>query len=142
MEASEQTFTVKLANQLDELENIRVILKKLLADWAIPPSVEFPLNVALEEVFTNVVKYAFTDGKDHEIELKFKNLGDRLELTLSDDGLPYDPTIKPEPDTTLQAKDRPVGGLGVFLVKKVMDKVEYQRVNDKNHLILTKNLEK
>jgi len=140
MEKSDQQQTLILANQLGELETIRASLKKIVADWNIPDSLEFSLNLALEEAFTNVVNYAFDDGKEHKIKLGFKKEEGSLVITITDDGQPYDPTQTPEPDTGLDVRERPIGGLGIFLVKKIMDKVEYRRIDNKNHLILTKDL--
>jgi anti-sigma regulatory factor (Ser/Thr protein kinase) len=140
MEKSDQQHTLILANQLGELETIRASLDSLVKAWGIPASMEFSLNLALEEAFTNVVNYAFDDGKEHKIELGFKKQEGNLVITITDDGQPYDPTQTPEPDTGLDVRKRPIGGLGIFLVKKFMDKVEYRRIDNKNQLILTKNL--
>jgi anti-sigma regulatory factor (Ser/Thr protein kinase) len=140
MEKSDQQHTLILANQLGELETIRASLDSLVKAWGIPASMEFSLNLALEEAFTNVVNYAFDDGKEHKIELGFKKQEGNLVITITDDGQPYDPTQTPEPDTGLDVRERPIGGLGIFLVKKFMDKVEYRRIDNRNQLILTKNL--
>ena len=140
MEKSVKHQTLILANQLGELETIRASIKKLVVDWGIPVSLEFSLNLAIEEAFTNVVNYAFDNGQEHQIELCFEIRGRNLIITITDDGMPYDPTLIPEPDTGLDASKRPLGGLGFFLVRKFMDKVEYRRKENKNQLILTKNL--
>lgn len=130
----------RLANRIDELETIRQGLEVLVSDWAIPPHLEIPLNLALEEAFTNVVNYAFDDDNTHEIIIQFKKKEGNLEVTITDDGQPFDPTERVDPDTALGAEERPVGGLGIFLIKKIMDHVEYRRSDNKNQLILTKHL--
>jgi len=140
MEKSVKHQTLILANQLGELETIRASLKKLIVDWGIPSSMEFSLNLVLEEAFTNVVNYAFNNGREHQIELCFEIQEGNLVVTITDDGLAYDPTMIPEPDTELEAGKRPIGGLGFFLVKKFMDEVKYRRSENKNQLILTKKL--
>jgi anti-sigma regulatory factor (Ser/Thr protein kinase) len=140
MEKSDQQQILILANQLGELETIRASLDSLVKAWGIPASMEFSLNLALEEAFTNVVNYAFDDGKEHLIEMGFEKREGSLVITITDDGQLYDPTKTPEPDTGLDIRKRPIGGLGIFLVKKFMDKVEYRRLDNKNQLILTKNL--
>ena len=140
MDTSDQNHTLTLANQLGELETIRECIAMLMKAWSIDPTFEFPLNMALEEAFTNVIKYAYDDDREHEIELNFNRHDDCLIITLTDDGQPYDPTAKADPDTALPASDRPIGGLGIFLVKKFMNEVRYRRHNNKNQLIFVKNL--
>jgi serine/threonine-protein kinase RsbW len=140
MEKSEQNQTLILTNCIGELGTIRASLKQIIVEWGIPASMEFSLNLVLEEAFTNVVNYAFDNGKEHQIELCFEILKRNLIITITDEGMPYDPTLIPEPDTKLDADKRPLGGLGFFLVRKYMDKVEYCRNQNKNQLILTKNL--
>jgi anti-sigma regulatory factor (Ser/Thr protein kinase) len=140
METSDQNHTAILANRLSELDTIRECIAMLIKAWNIHPAFEFHLNMVIEEAFTNVIKYAFNDDREHEIELNFNRQDDCLIITLTDDGQPYDPTAKADPDTALPASDRPIGGLGIFLVKKYMDEVRYRRHNNKNQLIFVKKL--
>jgi anti-sigma regulatory factor (Ser/Thr protein kinase) len=101
----------------------------------------FSLNLVLEEALTNTILYGYDDENRHEIEVIFSKDGDILSVTIADDGHEYDPTLKEDPDITLAAEDRPIGGLGIFLIKKIMDTVEYRRKENKNYLILTKNIQ-
>lgn len=140
MEKADSRKTLVLENRIGELETIRSKLRDILLEWEIPPSLEFTLNLAMEEAFTNVVHYAFSDSKSHEIELQFQKQGNKLVIIFSDDGNPFDPTAIAEPDISLPARDRPIGGLGIYLVRKMMDQVEYRRENNKNQLILTKQI--
>jgi serine/threonine-protein kinase RsbW len=78
---------------------------------------------------------------NHIISIEFEKESDELKISVIDDGIAYDPTLKEDPDITLSAADRPVGGLGIYLIKQIMDKVEYKRIGEKNHLILTKRNE-
>lgn len=128
-------------NQLDELTKVQVFLEELGEEWEINIPLVFSLNLVLEEALTNVISYGFNDGNKHIIEISFEKTGDELLITIIDDGHAYDPTLKTDPDLTLSVEERPIGGLGIFLIKKIMDKVEYQRINNKNNLILTKKLE-
>ena len=128
-------------NQLDELTKVQVFLEELGEEWEINIPLVFSLNLVLEEALTNVISYGFNDGNKHIIEISFEKTGDELFIAIIDDGHAYDPTLKTDPDLTLSVEERPIGGLGIFLIKKIMDKVEYQRINNKNNLILTKKLE-
>ena len=125
-------------NQMSELTKVADFLDNLGEEWGITAALVFSLNLVLEEALTNIVLYGFDDGNQHTIEIDFDKDGDELTITLIDDGVQYDPTLKADPDLTLSAEERPIGGLGIFLIKKIMDKVEYQHKENKNFLILTK----
>jgi serine/threonine-protein kinase RsbW len=132
--------TITLSNRIDELTRISSFLKKCADQWGIHASVMLSLNLVIEEAFTNVVQYAYSDNHDHHIDLIIKKKDSELEITLVDDGKQYDPTEEKEPDINLSANDRPIGGLGVFLIKKTMDNVSYFRKDNKNHLVMVKKV--
>lgn len=126
-------------NQLDELEKIHLAASEIVEQWNLPAHLGFTLDLVLEEAFTNIVLYAYNDKDQHEIIIEFENTGDTLLITLVDDGQPYDPTKKDDPDITAPISEREVGGLGIFLIRKMMDDVRYERISNKNVLKLTKN---
>jgi serine/threonine-protein kinase RsbW len=128
-------------NQINELSRIEVFLPELADEWGLPQSLILSVNLVLEEVFTNIVSYGYNDKNNHIISIEFEKESDELKISVIDDGIAYDPTLKEDPDITLSAADRPVGGLGIYLIKQIMDKVEYKRIGEKNHLILTKRNE-
>lgn len=127
-------------NQIDELRRVAIWLEEIGEEWEFPMSFVLSLNLVLEEALTNTILYGYQDKVEHTIEIHFSKSGNLLKVSIVDDGLAYDPTSKPDPDITLSVQDRPIGGLGVFLIKKIMDTVEYQRIENKNHLMLTKNI--
>jgi len=131
---------ITLSNRIDELTRISSFLKKCSDHWGIPAPVTLSLNLVMEEAFTNVVQYAYLDNHDHDIDLIIKKKDKELEITLIDDGKQYDPTQEKEPDINLSANERPIGGLGVFLIKKTMDNVSYFRKDNKNHLVMVKKV--
>lgn len=100
----------------------------------------FSLNLVLEEALTNIILYGLDNQSEHIIEIEFKKSDDQLFISLIDDGIAYDPTQKADPDLTLSVEDRPIGGLGIFLIKKIMNQVVYSRKENKNYLMLTKNI--
>ncbi len=132
------TSHLVLTNKMSELDRLRDFLEDLANQWDIPPAVGMSVNLALEEAFANIVNYAFKDKLSHEIAFGFHKKDDQLVISISDHGQPFDPTNRPSPDLTLSAEDRPIGGLGIFLVNKIMDKVEYERKKNTNQLTLTK----
>lgn len=132
--------SITLANKIEELTRISIFLEETAEQWELPMALGMSLNLVLEEAFTNVVQYAYTDDNKHDIDLLMEKAEDELTITIIDDGQAYDPTKKTDPDINLAAEDRPIGGLGIFLIKKTMDDVAYERKNDKNHLIMKKRL--
>jgi len=94
----------------------------------------------LEEAVSNVIFYAFDDEKEHDIKIVISLENKILSIEIIDDGKPFDPTARKEPDVSLPAEDRPIGGLGIFLIRKMMDNVTYTRHNNLNTLTLLKNI--
>lgn len=129
-----------LANRMDELERINAFLEECAVAWKLPARLVLSLNLAIEEAFTNIVQNAYTDNAPHDILLEIETRDNELVMTVTDDGIPYDPTKRSDPDIGLSAEERPVGGLGIFLINQTMDKVSYVRSNDKNQLTMTKNI--
>ena len=98
------------------------------------------LNLAMEEAVVNVISYAYPMGEEGEIVVEAKINSKRLKFVITDKGMPFDITKREEADVTLPADERPIGGLGIFLVRHIMDSVNYERVGDKNILSLRKLL--
>ena len=98
------------------------------------------LNLALEEAVTNVILYAYPKGSDGRVDVEAIISKDKLKFIISDSGQEFDPTAAPEADITLGVEDRPIGGLGIYLVRKIMDSVSYERTDGKNVLSMTKKL--
>ena len=97
------------------------------------------IKLALEEVLANVASYAYPEGGGTmKVDLDFS--GDTITLVISDSGVPFDPTNAPEPDISLSAEERNIGGLGVFLVQQIMDEMNYERVDGRNVLTLRKSI--
>ena len=106
-------------------------------DW--PPDIEFQVDLVLEELVLNVVHHGSSDGEEGEIRIELLSDDDAVVIQIVDDGRPFDPlTDAPEPDTDSGIEDRAVGGLGIHLVRTMMDEVTYRREEDKNHIRLIK----
>jgi len=115
-----------------------------LAEWieglGIPDELSMPINLALEEIVSNVMLYAYPGTHGQVIVEYIKVNNERIIFTVSDTGIAFGPTKKEEVDTTLSAEERPIGGLGIHLVRQLMDEVRYERIDDKNVLTLIKNI--
>ncbi len=131
-------------NQLAELKKLPVFLDKLGNELGLDKPLLLSLRLALEEAMVNVVNYAYAKGERGKINLKVKYEPKEslLHFELTDNGKPFDPTVAMEADLTLGVEDRPVGGLGIFLLKKCMDEVAYKRENGMNKLMMTKKIVK
>ena len=131
-----------LGNRVEELTKMETFLEELGTDWNLPMPLVLNLNLALEEAITNIMFYGYDDEESHTILIEFSRTDNQLTIHIIDDGHEYDPTARLDPDITLAAEDRPIGGLGIFLIKKVMDQVDYERKENKNYLKLNKRIEK
>ena len=128
--------SLKIAPKLDELERITAIVENLgeQDDW--PPDLIFKVNLVLDELSVNIVNYG---GEASEIEVSLAADADEVRVEISDDGRPFDPltdAIEPDLDTSLE--DRAIGGLGIHLVREMMDELYYSREDGKNRLAMVK----
>ena len=106
-----------------------------------PMKAQMQIDLAVEELFVNIADYAYTSGKgDAEIGIEIYGEPKTVEIVFSDRGIPYDPVKKVDPDTSLPAEERQIGGLGIFLAKKSMDDIFYTRSDGKNILTIRKIL--
>ena len=137
--------TLTLVNRTEEVEKLPIFLEALCEATGCNPAVSFNLNLALEEAVVNVIEYAYPkDGKEYtftlNVQTQQQNGAILLTFTLTDQGTPFDPTQTDDVDTTLSAQEREIGGLGIFLVRQLMDDVSYQYVNGSNVLTMTKRV--
>lgn len=106
----------------------------------LPADLNFSLRLAIEELAANVVNYAYPEGEDGNLNVDIDLAENMLSITLCDHGIPFNPLEKEDPDVTLSAEDRAIGGLGIFLVKQLMDSVEYRYADGQNQLKICKNV--
>lgn len=135
-----KTKTIRLKNELNQLEVLATELEILGEEWEIGIGDILNLNLVLEELITNIIFYGFPDKAEHGIEAVFCMEDRVLEIQLTDDAIAFNPLEAKEPDLDQAIEDRPIGGLGIHLVKKIMDEVRYERADNKNILTLKKQL--
>ena len=133
-----KTKSFVIENRIGELSVLAEKLETLAARWRLESALVMNLNLVLEEALSNIIFYAFRDQEVHKIRIFITREGDRLTIRIRDDGVPFDPTAAPAPDTSLPAGERPIGGLGILLISKLMDNVHYARIDNQNILTLTK----
>jgi len=108
----------------------------------IPRRLLFEINLALDELFTNIISYGFADTSEHMIRVRISAENDLLTVVLEDDGIPFNPVERLSPELPCTLEECKVGGLGIHLVKNLMDEVVYSRCGNKNVLTLKKTIEK
>ncbi|BHH83439.1 SpoIIE family protein phosphatase [Desulforhopalus sp. 52FAK] len=131
---------MSITNDLKEIESVKDRFKEFAEEVNLETSIRRKLSLVFDELVNNVISYAYEDDDQHTILLTFVKAGDRLIVTIEDDGMPFNPFEAPAPDTSSEIDDRPIGGLGIHLVRTLMDKASYNRKVDRNVVTLIKNL--
>ncbi len=135
MSARRQTLTLR--NDLGELERLTAFIDAFCAPLRPSEKDVMSFQLALEEAVTNVIQHAYRDGAEHTFTVALHaGADDRVTAVLTDDGPAYDPLARPEVDITRPLEEREIGGLGVHLVKKLMDVARYERRDGRNILTL------
>ena len=132
--------SLTLHNDVKEVTTLSAFIKEVLARLEIGKPLAPKLRLALEEAVVNVMEYAYPTGTKGEVGIRVTSDGQQLKFIITDSGISFNPTEVATADTTLSAEERPVGGLGILLVRELMDSINYERTNGKNVLTLLKNV--
>ena len=132
--------SIILANDIAEIGKLNEFVEALGGEFSLSPEVVFNLNLVLEEAVVNIINYAYPKEEHEKIYLSARLLENSIVLVLTDTGKEFDPTMVPDTDITLSAEERPIGGLGIFLIRQIMNEVKYERIDGKNILTLEKKL--
>ena len=132
---------LRIKNQVSELEKVAQFVEEIGEELGLNMELQMNLNLVMEEMVSNVIFYAYPEGEDAEIELLAKSDGKELTFVLSDQGKEFDPTAKEDANPDINPADREIGGMGIFIVKNIMNKVTYQRLEGRNLLTMTKGID-
>lgn len=134
---------VSMEAAASEPRRVAELFESFGAEHGVPPKIVMRMELALDEVLTNVVSYAFLeDGGDAKITVGMYISDSRVKICVEDNGLPFDPlTEAPDPDMELPAEEREIGGLGVHLAKTFVHTLRYERVDERNRLTLEQPLD-
>ena len=127
-------------NEEQELNRVAEFMESVCDELQLDMHVAMKLQVAMEEMVTNVIFYAYPEGTSADITLSAESDGRELTFVLSDTGKPFDPTTKEDADLDVNPMDREQGGMGILIVKNIMNEVSYQRLGDMNQLTMKKKL--
>lgn len=132
--------TLNLKNRIEELQVLNEFIQDFTKTHLIDEQTVYTVNLSLEEIFTNIVRYGYKNHQPHDIVIHFSCRGKTLSISIEDDGIPFNPFDIPEPDTHIPLQDRQIGGLGIHLVKSLVDRISYERKNNKNRLTIEKKI--
>ena len=136
-----EKHSLTLPNNVESIPRLTAFIEEVTESLGIDPSVTMSINLALEEAVVNVMSYAYPKGSLGEINIAVSFSDSTITFTISDSGIPFDPTKASKPNTSLSAEERPIGGLGIYLVHELMDEVSYCYENNHNILTLKKKIQ-
>ncbi len=134
-------FHIMARNDLREIAKVNQEFQKFAEEHGIPVDVGRRISILFDDLLSNVISYAFPDEEAHEIEIRTELATKRLTVTISDDGIPFNPLGAGTPDTGLPLDKRALGGLGIHLIRNLVDDISYQRRVERNVLTLVKHIE-
>ena len=131
---------IRIKNQVGELERVNQFVEEIGEELGLDMELQMNLNLVMEEMVSNVIFYAYPEGSSAEIELIAESDGKELTFVLSDKGKEFDPTAKEDADPDVNPMNRDIGGMGIYIVKNIMNQVTYQRLEGKNLLTMKKTI--
>lgn len=132
--------TVRITNQRDQIDTVRKFFDDYSKENKLTEKTVHDIQMALDELLTNIVNYGYEDKDEHQIDVRFGINNNTVNVEIIDDSKPYNILEQDNPDISLSVEDKPIGGLGIFLIKKLMSNVDYYTKEGKNHLVMTKEL--
>lgn len=136
-----KTRRLVLPNDIETIPQLNEFIDSVAEEVGLEMSLTMSLNLAIEEAVVNVMEYAYPEGQKGNVEIEVTADQQWMTFVITDTGIAFDPTKKEDADTTLSAEERPIGGLGIFLVRQLMDVIDYKRTGNKNVLTLQKKLD-
>ena len=133
-----EPLELRIRNRAEDLSTAMETISHWLGSRGAFAEAEYLARLAVEELVTNCIKYAYDDTLEHWIRVGIVLSGTGLEVSIEDDGHPFDPRSLPAPDTDLPVEDRPIGGLGIHLLRNLFDVLDYSRVDGQNRVVLRK----
>jgi len=133
---------IRIKNRLDELSRVNQFVEEIGEELGLDMELQMNLNLVMEEVVVNVISYAYPEGKEADIELLAESDDKELTFVLSDRGKEFDPTMNEINDADMEVNpaERDLGGMGIYIVKNIMNEVTYQRLEGKNLLTMKKTI--
>ena len=134
--------SIVLPNDIQEVPKLTDFVGEVCEEMGFDEMTTKQMKLAIEEAVVNVMNYAYPPGQRGDVTIEAASNDTRLKFTIIDSGKPFDPTVQADVDTTLPASERRIGGLGIHLVRQIMDSINYERMDSLNILTLRKNVKK
>ena len=134
------SLTISVSSTFEAIEPASRTAETWLRQRGLPPNARYLVNLAIEELVTNCVKHGYDDSSEHMIEFVLSIAGRTLTIVAVDDGREFDPSSVPSPDLSQPPDQRPIGGLGIHLLREMTDSMNYERRDGKNRLTLIKGV--
>ncbi len=131
---------IVIRNERGEFPRIVDAVDRFAAEHRVPTDVLVDMQIALDEILSNIVSYGYEDGMQHAIRVRIRLIENALEATVEDDGVAFNPLESHMPDLSVPLSERPIGRIGLHFVKNLMHEIAYDRVGDRNRLVLKRHL--
>ena len=131
------SLTLHLENKIAEVARLVDAVESFGTHAGLSPDLTYRLTLSLDEIVSNVIRHGYSDTNDHVVEVRLSVHNGVVTSVIEDDGHPYDPRESPEPDLSMPVEQRGPGGLGIFLVRQMMDSIDYARRDGRNILTVT-----
>ena len=135
-----EPLSLRVRNNVDALVPAKAGAEAWLQARRASPAALFLVSLAIDELVTNCIKYGYDDADEHTIEITLSEVDETLTMVVADDGHAFNPLDAPPPDLSLPIEDRPIGGLGIHLLRELADHLAYERRDGTNRLTLTKRM--
>lgn len=135
-----KNYSFNLKSKLSELDKLCEHLEAFGQSIGLSQKFIFEINLALDELFTNIISYGFSDDDEHDIKITITPENEQIVISIEDDGVAFNPVDAETPDLECTIENCKIGGLGIHIIKKLMDEVCYQRCDNKNILTMRKSI--
>lgn len=125
---------LNVKNDIQEIDRILPNIEEFCCKNGVCDKKCFDISIIVDELTTNVINYAYPDGKTHEFSITLRKIEEIIHIQILDDGIPFDPLRRSEPDIDSPLEDRKIGGLGIYLARQLAEKITYQRIDNQNKL--------
>jgi serine/threonine-protein kinase RsbW len=136
----DERLRLNIKNSFEAIPPANDTVTHWLHERQVPAPASYLANLAIEELITNCIKYGYDDKLEHDIEIHLSVAAGQMSLSVIDDGHEFDPLKAPAPDQHLPLEARPIGGLGIHLLRQLADRMTYERRDGHNHVTVTKKL--
>ena len=139
MTSDDHVLEIAIANELEAIVAAEEKIDAFCEEREISPEIAYAVNLSIDEILTNTISYGYDEDEPDRIEIIVRLESDSLVVEIMDDSAPFDLSATPEANVEASLEERDVGGLGLFLVHQMMDRVEYERIEGRNIVTLTKS---